>query len=377
MINIHLVNDEKFINQAVLDFDQHWRGQNFFIINKNDGETVKHVELKENVINFDLLSNDVLDYIQKITLGKTDVNLFIHFLRPEKLVLTDKLKGYIKFKTYWIFYGTDLYKHLFLQGKYQLYDNQSFSESIIFRLKNVFPKLYSRIYSRKENPFLTTFIEELDYFCFWNHYDFELLKKHYATKAEFKMFIYNAFSIPNFKLKETGKALCLINHSGSLSGNHLAVLKKLNAPIIKNEISELIVPLSYGHKEVILATDDFCRNNFPLQYKPMLGFLKKERYFDIIQKITVAFFGHRRQEAAANITYLLCSGTKIFLREDNNLYKFFKDMGIKIFSFENDFGSPQDLEVLDKDFQINNRKIILEKVSEQNIHNMYQNLVTK
>ncbi len=375
MINIHLVNDEKFINQSVLDFDKHFPDQNIFIINKKEGETIKHVELRQNVLNFDFFSNDALDYIQKITLGKTDINLFIHYLRPEKLVLTFKLKESIKFKTYWIFYGTDLYKHLFLQGKYQLYDNQSFRKSIIFRLKNIFPKLYSRIYSRKENPLLTSFIEELDYFCFWNHYDYELLKKHYATKAEFKMFIYNAFSIPNFRIKESGNAVCLINHSGSLSGNHLTLLKKLNTPKIKKEISELIVPLNYGNKEVISATDDFCRSNFPLQYEPMLDFLKKERYFDIIQKVTVAFFGHRRQEAGANITYLLCTGAKIFLREDNNLYKFYKDLGIKIFSFEKDFRGSQDMEVLSEGCQISNREIIVKNFSKSNIDRIYQNLI--
>lgn len=374
-MNIHLVNDEKFINQSVLDFEKHFPRQNIFIINIKDAETIKYVELKENVLKFDFLSGDVFDYILKVSQGKSNVNLFIHYLCSAKIVLTFKLKESINVKIYWIFYGTDLYKHLFLQGKYQLYDRQSLRKSLIFKLKDIFPKLYFKLYSRKENPLLRLFIEELDYFCFWNHYDYELLKKHYTTTAEFKMFIYNAFSIPKFEIKKSGNPVCLINHSGSLSGNHLTLLKKLNTPKIKNKILELIVPLSYGHKGVISATDDFCRNNFPLQYKPMLGFLEKEKYFDVLQKVTLALFGHRRQEAAANIKYLLCTGAKIFLREDNNLYKYYLDLGIKIYSFEKDFNGPEDLQVLDEKFQISNREILLKKFSKSNIDLMYQKLI--
>ena len=50
-------------------------------------------------------------------------------------------------------------------------------------------------------------------------------------------------------------------------------------------------------------------------------------------------------------------GTKVFLREENSLYTYYKDKGYHVFSFERDLKSFEDLAPLSEEQMIHNRKI--------------------
>lgn len=377
MINIHLVDDQKFINQSVFDFENHFQNQNIFILNSISQKEINYVNSHKKVFYFDYSGKGIIDFIHQKTQGKKRINIFVHYLRPEKACLLNKLRLSLKFSTYWIFYGIDLYKPLYMKGVYQLYDDQTVKEKIVFFFKNTFARFYSDLIYDKKKSLIVKFISELDFFCFWNPYDYELLKKNFKTKAIRKDFFYNVFSFGDLKIKrESAEVNCLINHSATATGNHLTLLHRLNSPEIKSHIKNLVVPLSYGDTKKINTIDEYCKKQFPTQYLPMLQFLDKDEYFKIINSVSVAFFGHRRQEAGGNIIVLLASGVKVFLREDNNLLRFFNEMGITIFSFENDFKSFKDLEVLDADIQVANRLIILKMFSEERNCEIYRQLIT-
>ena len=80
--------------------------------------------------------------------------------------------------------------------------------------------------------------------------------------------------------------------------------------------------------------------------------------------------GHRRQEAGSNISFLLRNGRKVFLREDNSLLHYYRDLGCVIYSFEKDLNSRDDLKPLTKEQQEINRRIMLESVSQKKVDNM-------
>ena len=374
MINIHLVNDEKFIVEARRRFDNNTQVKNLFVVEENTRNSNEFLNPEENVLFMNFSEPSSSENLYNLCRSHSTVNVLVHLLSPQKAVLVEKLRAQTPVKVFWIFYGIDLYKWLERRGVYKLYDDKERLYSPFHWLKK---RIYKSLFPSKNEKVIKNFINNLEFFCFWNLYDFKLLKQHYKTNASFVPFIYSTFGIDEVKLvpKQTKPPKILVNHSGSRSGNHLTILHELKRIKEKLPKESLLVPLSYGNPENISNVDQFCSRVFGSRYQPLLKFLPKDQYDKLLESITIAFFGHRRQEAGANILYLLASGVKVFLREDNNLLSFFKEIGVTIFSFENDFENSMDLEPLDEPLQILNHQVITQKFSEKEVQKMYRNLL--
>ena len=200
----------------------------------------------------------------------------------------------------------------------------------------------------------------IDYFCFWNYEDYKLLKQNFNVDIQYKFFAYNAGYKLGFdelyerNLEYSERRSILINHQASLTGNHLTIMNRINAIDCNNQYKK-ICPLSYGSKyirKIVLkkGTDLFLDKFFPV-----LDYMPRDEYFDLITSVDVAFIGAKRQEASGNIINLLGNGVKVFLREDNNLLRYYRDKGFIVFSFDKDFNSIKDLEPLSLEEQEWNR----------------------
>ena len=91
---------------------------------------------------------------------------------------------------------------------------------------------------------------------------------------------------------------------------------------------------------------------FGNSFFPITTYLPKEEYFRLLEKVDVAIFGQRRQEASGNIIQLLRNGVKVFLRNDNTLLNYYRTRGYIIFSFEDDLideYSLRSLSILEKE----------------------------
>lgn len=375
MINIHLANDQKFINQSRDRFERIFPGLNIFVID-NEYSKAKFVIPHENTLFMEVQQLSTYHYLKNICDKHSEINVFIHLLNSKKAALVSQLKLHYSLSTYWIFYGTDLYQLLEKRGIYKLYDrdNIHFQGWNLLKVKKM---IRHTIIKDQNGKNIQDFIKNLDFFCFWNYYDHNLLLKNFTTRAIFKPFIYESFNIHNSKLvnKNSLRPIVLVNHSGSETGNHKTILKKILKLGAGKRIKKIIVPLSYGNLNTINDVNDFGINNFESIYEPISDFLPKKDYFNLLGEVDVAFFGHRRQEAGGNILFLLASGVKVFLRKSNNLFTFFKDLGVNIYNLEEDFSDFSDLVPLNKNLQINNRRIILSEFSEEKIDYMYKNLL--
>ena len=166
----------------------------------------------------------------------------------------------------------------------------------------------------------------------------------------------------------------MVNHSASYTGNHLTVIDKLYSLSVQDV--KLIFPLSYGpdlHKRLI---EEKANSLFPNKCIFLTEYMPIDTYYSKINKCQCAIMGHRRQEAGSNISFLLRNGKKVFLREDNSLLYYYRDLGCAIYSFENDLNSIDDLQPLTKEQQEINRKIILDSISKDKLDNMMLNLFT-
>ncbi|MCH4823799.1 hypothetical protein ML462_11520 [Gramella lutea] len=375
-MNIHLVDDQKFINQAIERTSINSQKQNIFICNVKKQDSY-FVENRDNVsffefsIELDQVKSKILETIE----NTNEVKIFVHYLEFYKAKLINEIFKDHKIETYWIFYGNDLYKHLYRLGRYDLFDKKD--NGFISQVRKTLRKNFVKIFKQKEQKEIKQFIFNLDFFCFWNIYDYELLTQHFKTKAEFRNFRYDSVNYPRkFSLnKDSNKYNVLVNHSASASGNHLSILNVLNRNEYKNAIDNLYVPLNYGNKENADSVNTFCEQNFRKIYYPILNFLPKAQYYELLDGVDVAFFGHRRQEAGNNINYLLNNGVKVYLREDNNLLKFYKNIGVYIFSFEKDLKKGQIFSTLSHEKQQHNHDIVSSYFSDEVINGWYKDLL--
>lgn len=368
MLNIHLVKDEKFINDSIVTFEKYYPGKNVFIVNGKEEER-RYVTPKDNVIFMLHSDANLLNCIQqKHSLDDVQkINVLVHFLtRASAYCALNIKKHYHVAVLYWIFYGADLYSYLEVNNKYDLYD---------YRVKSLQTILREKIgLWLGRHRYMDDFCRTLDYFCFWNYYDYQLLCKYIKTNAKFRLFFYISYTNREIRKKSTNKDLnVLVNHSASLTGNHITVLKKLHTLSI-NDNARLLFPLSYGSKKNIALIKDSADKLFPNQCIFIEEYMPLDKYYELINNCQCAIMGHRRQEAGGNINFLLKHGKKIFLRDENSLLNYYRDLGCYVYSFENELNSADDLCPLSIEQQGMNHEIVIRQFAPERIDEMMLHL---
>ncbi len=367
MINIHLAQDEKFIDDSINMFEKYYPGQNFFIIDSSEDDACR-VTSRGNAFFLPFNRRDWLEIIKNNILldSAKQINILVHFLTRSAAIRSMQLKtASLNARIYWIFYGADLYTYLEKSGKYELYDYKVQGQ------KNRFKDAVKFLLGRYN--YIKQFCSDLDYFCFWNYYDYELLCKNIYTKAKFKLFYYvnTGKQILYDDVPEKDLSI-LVNHSASFTGNHLTVINKLFSLSI-NDV-KLIFPLSYGPDQHRRLIEEQANSLFPNQCVFLTEYMPVDAYYSKINKCQCAIMGHRRQEAGSNISFLLRNGKKVFLREENSLLNYYRDLGCAIYSFEKDLNSIDDLQPLTKEQKEINKEIILDSISRNKLDDMMLNL---
>lgn len=379
-MNLHIVNDEKFIKSSIDTFEKYYPGKNIFIVQKSNSKSwkSKYVSEEDGVQFLSLTNKSDIKQISKIVKEKNVKNIFVHYLTNNKAVIANKLKSEHKgLRTYWIFYGADLYSILNKEYNYVLHDDapKALKDPFLSKLKSRLKFLL--FYGALPFKSYKKFIRELDYFCFWTVHDFILLKKYFETNAEFKDFGYyeGLDTDLSINVSQQDKVNIIINNSASKNGNHKTIFDKLNTLEIST-LNKVVVPLSYGdtnYKDYVL---NYGKAIFGEKFHPLVDFMPKDEYFKTLSDIDVAFYGARRQEAAGNIYFLLGLGVKVFLREDNNMTAFLRDNGFIFFVFEKDLNSADDIAALTESQKLINNRAYKTFYNPEKHHTMMKTLIT-
>lgn len=371
-MNIHLVNDEKFINLSVERFNHYYPDRNIFFVESTSANNyqLKHVTENNFIKKIDLTDTNSIEQI--LPYCDKNCNIFIHYLTEDKSIIVNLLKEKTKAKTYWIFYGADMFRMLYTKGLYKLYDRSTVSQWLFHQTKKLMFKfrILPAYVKAKEKC-----IEQMDYFCFWNYHDYEILKNKLKTKAEFKYFRYYEAPVMDYKVEKKEPGSILLNHSSSRSGNHITILEKLKRIDTGEKLKKVYSPLGYPEENVKASVIKYGIKHLSYCFEPMTDFIPKAKYHDFLKTIEVAIFGHRRQEGGANIFFLLATGCKIFLRKESNLFKYLKDRGYHIYDFDNDLNSIDDLQPLAMELFLQNKHLVIEEFSLENVDSTYQNLI--
>lgn len=361
---LHLFMDHNFVDSAKLLFDRYYPGKNLYVVHTDTGH-LKMVRDTEDieVMNLNLPENKEFLYRKSREAGVNKV--LLHGMLPWQVDFVRRLKA-DGVKVYWIFWGYELYETLAYEKGYKVIDEpfNPFRKDAYFK-PNFVSKIIRKVMHLYKPTSYMKLMEMVDYFCFWNKRDYELAQKYFHLPMKYRLFAYSANergAAPEYMFelddKEHGKIL--INHQASFFGNHTTIFKRVKA-LDKDNRLEKIVPLSYGAPSVRVTVLDIGRKMFGPRFHPLTEYMARDKYFDILKEVDVAIFGQRRQEAAANIIQLLKNGVKVFLRNDNNLLQYYREKGYKIFSFEEDLNSIDDLKPLSAADKKYNRENFLAK----------------
>lgn len=375
---VHLINDEKFLMPFMRRAADVTRDHLYIVFGPKppyqhvSGPQVIHSSEWEHYSNV----HDVVP-----------TRIYIHLLTYQKVNWVKRYGGDLP--VYWMFYGNDLYELLQAFKGFSLYEPEDRPRGLLANVKG--EKLKSRAarylklaaYHRTFGPFVRTRIQ---FWCFWNTGDFELLRRHYRFSGTMLPFQYGAFNPEDVAqvqrwVKEGGQPTegkLLLNHSGSQSGNHKHILTLLKRAF-KDEQGPLplhiVAPLSYGDREQIGRIAKLGPQWFGEKFEAVMNYMDRAAYFDLICSSAVAVFGHRRQEAGNTLFIALMSGTKVFMHPNSVLLPFLKEKGYAFWTL-NELDRNTLLTPLTEEERSRNFKLASLQFSEETIGNHYVRILT-
>lgn len=241
--------------------------------------------------------------------------IIIHGLFLRKLILILFFQPWLLRKCYWCIWGGDLYYYK-------------------YRSKNVKSNIYElfRKYVIKNMHGLITQLKG----------DYELAQEWYGAKGKYYYsFMYPSNLYKEYDLKKVeknpGKTYIQIGNSADETNNHIEVFEKLSKN--KDENIEIICPLSYSGKEEYI--NQVIEAGYKIfgkeKFTPITEFMPFERYLELLAKVDIAIFNHKRQRGLGNITTLLGLGKKVYIREEITTWQFCKDHDLKVYSANDNY----------------------------------------
>ncbi|MFP4698562.1 MAG: TDP-N-acetylfucosamine:lipid II N-acetylfucosaminyltransferase, partial [Eubacteriales bacterium] len=200
--------------------------------------------------------------------------------------------------------------------------------------------------------------------------DYELAQKWYGAKGKYYYsFLYPSNLYKKYDLKKGQKSpkkkYIQIGNSACETNNHIEVFEKLSK--YKSENIEFICPLSYsGKEEYIKEVIDAGYKTFGKEkFNPITDFMSFDKYLELLAKVDVAIFNHKRQRGLGNIITLLGLGKKVYIREEITTWQFCIDHDLKVYNANADFDDL--LDKMSEDLKQKNKNKVKRQFSEKKL----------
>jgi hypothetical protein len=204
--------------------------------------------------------------------------------------------------------------------------------------------------------------------------EYQLLRKYYSKYFKAKEFYY---AYPSTDDSNINKILSpntlgmniLLGNSSSLTNNHLDILESIKNYL--DDVSEVIMPLNYGRTDYAQILINKVKNNNKI--RPLIHFLEKEKYDELMRSCSFLILGVMRQQAVGNIVLAVKNGMKIFLYEDSLMYKYMKQCGYIVYSIESI--NRESFSVPLNDFEKKHNLVLLLKEAKRR-NNIYEQFIS-
>ncbi len=330
----HLVDDEKFIDMAYREFEAVAPNTNEFIVLGEERE-LKYV--KRAVVRF-LSLRRAVDFVR----SEKCAAVVFHSLSGHYAPLLRRVPA--NKRIFWIGWGYDYYRRL-LDKAYPAGLHMAKTQELESSAPK--PNMTSLILSKSKslakhllglsNTYSQRLLSRIDYFSPVLDVEYELVRKHNRWfRGSYISWNYGTLEddmlAANGKVDELGNSI-LVGNSSSFENNHLEIFDTLDR-VIDTAGSSIITPLSYGnqwYKEQVISRG---REMFGEQFVPLVDFLAKDKYIDLLQSCGHVFFNHVRQQGVGNICVMMLKGAQIYLNSQNPLYSWLRSRGAIVQSID-------------------------------------------
>lgn len=371
----NIVKDDKFIDclfDSMALLNDKWENDYLLVRNKKPN-FYKYIK---NTDRITFVQTDA--FLGYLVDQKYDA-VFLHSLPSLPIELIPEIDKRIK--VFWFAWGKDIYElpphkpliecSLIKPETQKVLDKYKKNNTLIQKkkLKDYLRPLKYKLFGSPYDKGIKEYhkaIKRIDYFSGVLEYEYDLMKSVKGFRAKRVTFKY----VSLHGLENLGFAqLCnghniLIGNSAAITNNHLDIipyLKKLNLGERK-----IILPLSYPDTKDYIEdisnayTKEFGKNTMVLKV-----FMPSQDYSNLISSCSIAIFYIERQQAIGNINMALIKGCKVFLSETNPVYTYYKDLGLKVFSVQQDLvqkeiDSPLSMEDIE-----NNRTILSKRTNKE------------
>lgn len=122
----------------------------------------------------------------------------------------------------------------------------------------------------------------------------------------------------------------LLGNSATLENNHADALPLLG----DTGGRRVICPLGYGDADYARRIVALGHEQLGDTFVPLTGFVAAPDYADLMRSCGLVVMNHVRQQALGTINAALCNGAKVFLRPENPIYEFLRGLDIRVFTID-------------------------------------------
>lgn len=326
---LHIGGLDKFTLPFIELVNQEFSLQNHFFL------FLKKTNLTANSKNLRIASASIAGrlgyYCEAIIRMQFAKKIILHGLFDKWMVLVLFFMPWLLWRCYWVIYGGDLY---------------------VFKRRNENIRMKFMHYLRRG------VIKRLGHLVTYLPGEVELARSWYGAQGNYQecfMYLSNVSDLNIFK-NQNEKDLkaninLLVGNSADPSNCHLEILEKLLP--FKEEQIKIFVPLSYGNKEYARNVIDTGRDWFGDKFVSLTSFMAFGEYLKFLNRIDIAIFSHKRQQAMGNTITLLAMGKTVFMRSDVSQWDYLVGIGVSLKDVEY-----FDLETLDpREAESNVRKV--------------------
>lgn len=377
---LHFLLDEKITEQIISNFEG-ISSDNKYLVFVKEKEKFKHIkDSHQNILLFKYEKEDINGVVEE--LKPTGIVLHAYHLEFAKILLELKYE----LKIAWVAWGFDIYglpkikqniyapltdKFLSRKEAFLFFKRKLLANNLMRTIFFLFTKeqdRYSIVFkSLKKVNYFSTYLEE-DYIYFSKYYPnnlrfvnctFTSIDQYLAGNED----VYNQVESTNI----------IIGNSNTPESNHLDVLAQLKHKKLAS--SKILVPLSYGeneaYRETVIKEGESC---FGDSFEPLLNFMERKQYLDILMSCSVGIFYHYRQQAMGNIIAMLYLGARVYMYAKSPVYLYLKRNQINVFDFDTDFNI-YTIKKLPQTEVVANRKILETLFNKDKVNNDLSNLI--
>ena len=310
-MDIHIFTSEGLYSKSFLEFYSHYfllKDEIFVFRNKRNSKYSYPQNIDSRILYIKNAQEFLFILLRQLLMSN---KIYIHYLPIGPSLFFWYIFRFLLKKTTWILWGSDLYFYK-------------------IREKNLHSIIYEFLRKKiiKEIPTIACFVKG----------DYEIAKEVYKTNANYKPILYpiptNFELLEHLKEYEVQEKIILLGNSAAPSNKHIEVIEVLSK--YKDENFKIICPLSYGNidsyaEKVINKGKKYFDDKFIILEK----LLNENEYSNLLASVSVAIMNHDRQQGLGNVLSLLYLGKKVYLRKETTAFKYFSNLGIKIYSTEN------------------------------------------